>query len=647
MMGLFKKNPAEKKLKELTGGFVLKSEFIKRLEKNGLKNQDGHAIQNQLKDEIKQGLSVNRVEIRLNQLINECKKEKTTQTQEKICPKCNSLQEENNAFCINCGYRFNQEKTCPICDTTQEDSNIYCINCGYDFVNKQIEDTNKDCPNCHKRQYIKNKTCSDCGYDFNTKKMPTLVKRCPKCGLVQKSANMFCRSCKQDLRDVDYQPCGELIECSHCGRKIPKNKDMCPFCKTDFNKPKIDEMKKRIAEENKQKEEERLKALEAINFQRKSAFLSNYDFNMKTCPECNTQFLKVDPFCFNCGASVVTNETVKNDNLKVKDGKLVSSIDEQQSNELSELEALYKQTVKSKYAPSFKIGYVLYLDAFSKNPNKDFPEKTAKKYDTTPKKLQKQAIEDEFIELAPAIAEAKKSKVSDLKDILKEHNLKVSGKKDELIQRLYENLTEEALKKYFKSKNYQISEKGLEFLENNSYVLYIYKNTDISSVFYPSEIGKIFEEKKYSQDEIYDILLRYLKNILDDKLTQELWVDFKSYSNAIATILEDKNDLKETLNMRFKVFLFDINNYSVVLERPDPRKTKLRSKDVSKLNNLLHKLTLPIDELKESFETAYDEVLFKMVISKEDALIYLLKVFGGEDLDNISQEINETYSNPY
>ena len=640
MMGLFKKNPAEKKLKELTGGFVLKGEFVKRLKRNGLDVSDGNLMQRQLKEEIKQGLSADKVETRLNILINECKKEKNSSSSFKTCPNCNSKQEMGNQFCIECGYKFNQTKKCPMCDTSQDDSNIYCINCGYDFVTQNLKDTKKECPNCHKNQYIKNKRCSDCGYDFNTKKMPDLVKRCPTCQVLQQSANMFCRNCKHDLRDVDYEPSSKLVECNYCGRKIPKGKGICPFCKTDFKKAEREEAERK-------EEEERLKQLGSRDFKRKTVFLSNYDFNMKTCPECNTQFLKSDPFCFNCGASVVTADTVKNENLKVKDGKLVSASEEPKSDKLSDLEALYNQTVQSKYAPTFKVAYTLYLEAFSKNPNKDFSEKTAKKYETTPKKLQKQAIEDEFIELAPAIAEARSAKVSDLKEILKEHGLKVSGKKDELIERLAENLSEDELKKYFKSKNYQISDKGLEFLSENSYILYIYHNSDISRVFHPSDIGKVFEEKEYSQDEIHDIILDYLKNNFDERLNHEAWVDFKSYANAIATVLEDKNELKEALKMRFKVFLFDINNYSVTLDKPDPRKTKIRPKDVSRLNELMHRLTLPIDELKELFETSYNETLFKMDISKEDALIYLLRIFGGEDLEEISREINESYSNPY
>lgn len=654
-MGLFRKgSPAEKKLKELTGGFLLSTAFTNRLKDNGLKTEDGIKIKNKLKEEIKSNkINEFNIETRLTELINEFSNVSTVTSEvnssnqsssyKKKCPKCNKSQDADNNVCIYCGHKFIQkpsQKRCPACNQYQDDDNAFCINCGYDFKNKIINETKIQCPNCKKEQYIKNKTCTDCGYDFNSKKLPEFTKTCPKCGITQKAARLFCCNCREDMRQIDYDNNPSLVECPKCNRKIPKDKDPCPFCKTNIAEYEVNKI-------NDEKKKQRQNELKSIDFVNNISFLANYNHNIKICPDCNTQLLKSDPFCFNCGATVITNETVKNDNLEVRDGKLVAKDENNNSDELSDLEALYAQTVQSKYAPSFKIAYVLYLEAFRKNPSKKFSDKIAKRYDTTPNKLKKQALKDEFIEPAPAISEAKSFKVSELKEILKKHDLKVSGKKDELIDRLSENLTEDELKKYFKSKNYQMSEKGCEFLSNNNYILYIYNNSDISRVFYPSEIGKIFEEREYSMDEIYEKLIVYLKRILDEKLTQELWIDFKSYSNAIAEVLEDKGDLKEALNIRLKVFLFDINNFSVVLSQPDPKTCRIKNKDVSKLNNLLHKLSLPIDELKELFEKSFDELLFKTVITSQDSLIYLLKIFGGEDLEVISAEIRDKYSNPY
>lgn len=541
-------------------------------------------------------LWMNLTQFRLNQLINNYSAKYTVSKQGlKECPKCSKLQEEDNKFCIICGYEFSvskDTKKCPICNEEQDVDNKFCIYCQYDFENKKVSPKYKDCPNCGRKLFKATKTCIDCGYDFEKNKMPD-----------------------------DY------VTCPNCNMKTKKSSKTCSKCGYDFS----------------------AKAMpETIRESKKISFLANYEFNLKTCPDCNTKFLKTDPFCFNCGASLVTKNTVKNDNLEVRDGKLVAKEDEPSKNDdLNDLEALYSQTVKSKYAPSFKVAYVLYLEEFRKNPAKKFSDMVAKQHDTSVNKLKNQALQDEFIEPASPLTVARESKVNELKEILKEHNLKVSGKKDELIERLGENLSEDELKKYFKSKTYQISDGGLDFLSKNSYILYIHDNKDISKVFYPSDIVKIFEEKEYDLSEIQDIILKYLKRVFDERLTAESWVDFKRYANAIAFVLEDKNELRQALNIRIKVFLFDINNFSVVMEKPDPRKTKLKQKDMSKLTELLHNLSLSIDELKEVFSQSYNEVLFDMEISKEDSFVYLLKIFGGEDLAKVSDEINENYFNPY
>ena len=626
-MGLFKKDsPAEKKLKKLTGGFLLSTDFINLLKSKGLEIEDGTKIKNQLKEEIKEGkVNEGNLQVRLNQLIKlEFNRKNGTDSSSdgltKQCPKCHGVQDIDNSFCINCGYKFStfQQKTEKPEKSSKSYHTVKCPHCSKDisptletcpYCNGSLK---KTCPKCSKKLDIADVKCIRCGYDFTQNIEEPKAEICPNCEVERDSDDRFCINCGYDFENKKMPE--EEIKCPNCGKTI-KSKKKCPHCNYDLIRKCIPENLSKIKE---------------------IKFLANQKHNLKTCPECNTQFLKQDEFCFKCGASVVTQDTVKQ-----------KTEQPQPTNELSDLEALYNQTVQSKYAPSFKVAYVLYLEEFRKNPTKKFADTIAKRYETTPKKLQKQALEDEFIQLASPLVAAKDSKVSELKDILKAHDLKVSGKKAELIERLGENLSEDELKKYFKAKNYEISSEGLEFLLKNSYIIYICNTPDISNVFDPSRIGKVFEEREYSQEDIYDNLLNYLKRVLDEKQTNGVWIDYKRYANAIAQVLEDKSDLKEALNLRFKVFLFDINNVSTIGGEPDPRRTKLRKKDVTKLIELLHNLSLSIDELKVMFEKSYNEVLFKTAITKEDSLIYLLKVFGGEDLDTISTDINESYSNPY
>lgn len=58
--------------------------------------------------------------------------------------------------------------------------------------------------------------------------------------------------------------------------------------------------------------------------------------------------------------------------------------------------------------------------------------------------------------------------VVELKDILKQNSMKVSGKKSELIQRISENLSEKELEKVLKGKIYILTDKGLDTISKLS-----------------------------------------------------------------------------------------------------------------------------------------------------------------------------------
>lgn len=163
-----------------------------------------------------------------------------------------------------------------------------------------------------------------------------------------------------------------------------------------------------------------------LTFRREAIFLANFDFNLKKCPECGCKLLGDDAFCYSCGE-------------KLTDGP---------SRKESE------------------IAYVLYLDAIRKNPKKA-PLRIERKYGVDISELENRALDDAFIELESPLDAARRLKVSDLKEILRKNSLKVSGKKEELIERLGENFSGDELNAYFKPQFYIITERGIDFLKNN------------------------------------------------------------------------------------------------------------------------------------------------------------------------------------
>jgi len=67
-------------------------------------------------------------------------------------------------------------------------------------------------------------------------------------------------------------------------------------------------------------------------------------------------------------------------------------------------------------------------------------------------------------------------KATALKEVLKVHGLKVSGKKADLVQRLVDEVPEEELNQHFHKKPYVLTEKGNNVLKQEAYIPYIHNH---------------------------------------------------------------------------------------------------------------------------------------------------------------------------
>ena len=85
-------------------------------------------------------------------------------------------------------------------------------------------------------------------------------------------------------------------------------------------------------------------------------------------------------------------------------------------------------------------------------------------------------IEKNYIEVGTIADAMNKSTTSVLKGLLKENGLKQSGKKDDLINRLLENVPEEKLSFVFEKIPYVQTSLGKEIIEKYEWVIYIHKN---------------------------------------------------------------------------------------------------------------------------------------------------------------------------
>lgn len=537
-VALFRKNPAEKKLKELTGGRRISKEFKNRLKMEGLTISHGTSIYSQLKKEIKTGkVNENNIEKRLEELISQRKE----QARSRHGGSRSSMSTGTGEFHI--------------------------------ISEGSLEKMAKD----DKVKEIK--------FLINQEHN---VKECPKCAATLLKSDRFCHKCGVNV-----------LSASAGAKSFSTSKAKSEDKSSNLEKEPIEKAFKKAEE--------------------------SADSLFKEGPSKQSSF----------------EEPLK---AKVSQTEDNSTLDE-----LSELEKLYSKKVSSKYSPKFKFAYVLYLNEIKKKPSKELPEdKYLQLYDTRVSKLKKQALEDNYIEYGNPLIAAESATVKEIKDVLKEHDLKVSGKKEDLIERLGQNLSEEDLKKAFPKKVLSISDKGNEFIEKNRYVLYYDKTTPLRTHMEVDEYDSIFEDADDLSDEnIYALLIDHLIKREDDFIMNKKWSPYRYNFMILARVYKDSGDEYKVLDCDFKLFIAGINNFSDYTNKSEPFNGYVGKTYSNELIDLMHSLSLTIDELKDRFGQSYDELRYpELKISKEESLLYLLKLFSGEDSEDITSEIRSKYPVP-
>lgn len=178
-------------------------------------------------------------------------------------------------------------------------------------------------------------------------------------------------------------------------------------------------------------------------------------------------------------------------------------------------------------------------------------------------KLLKSLVERNFLKTDSIIPSLDKAKVTELKKFLKENNLKVSGKKEELISRLLDNVPETQLKVYFPEQYYCLTDKGIEELEENNYISYINKKSFCELDIWEANIflhkNPNFSIKDASWNKFNMNCAEHFKNH-----------DYGLYRNTrcnMALQLIDEDRLQNALEFLFEVCYIDLSGLSNGFEK--------------------------------------------------------------------------------
>lgn len=361
--------------------------------------------------------------------------------------------------------------------------------------------------------------------------------------------------------------------------------------------------------------------------QRTLKFLINQKHNLKICPYCKCEILKTDSYCYKCGFNFSYNE----DNTK-DESKSVNT-------ELEDLEKSFDLRNSREMDNRFKFAYVLYLDYLNKY-NSVIPLKHISEFNVNLTDLEKQAIADRYINNS---FDLNNLTVKDLKSILRKNNLKVSGRKNEMIERINENID---LNSY---KSNSISFEAKKFINKNRHVFFYFNHSELKSLITVDKFDDLFSDIVKPTNKIAsDKIIKYLTQ--EEYMAQCNWqIDqYKKILFVLSSFYEKDNDLFHTTEIYIRLLLLDLNNFSQSLKKSEPQYANLNPVLIEKLKNLMDLYSFDSTTLKAVFETSYMTIQsLNPAISQEDSLIYILKLFNGEDILDITNSIHRKYSNYY
>ncbi len=610
-MALFRKNPAEKKLKELTGGLFLSSEFKERLEREGLSLADGFEIQSQLKEDIKtKKVTEEGLETRMNYLINQKK---------------SSLKSRSNGN-QGVGKSKSKARSKPSSKTR-----------GFGGIKVEGDGSNDV-------QVLSASSLEEMSKDDKVKEIKFLinqehnVEKCLKCGATVLRWDKYCHKCGSDLVKSRTMSFGDLDEDAE-PVEATVNKSVESTISKPADEPVEATVNKSVEKTGGKPAEE---ATETVINKPVEAAISK--------PEEATETVINKPIEVETSLNKIAEEEKSTkDELSELEALYSKTTEKSTKDELSELEHLYNKKLSNKYDPKFKFASVLYLDQIDRNPTKKIPnDKYTPLYNTTVRKVKKQVLNDGLLEEGNPLAVAKSAKVNDLKSVLKKYDLKVSGKKEDLIERLWENLSEEELKEAFPKKLLSVTDKGFEFIEENRHVFYFDKASPLRTHIDPEDYDSVFDEADDLSDEnIYRLLIEFLRKREKDLANNKEWAKYRYNFMALARVCKDSGDDYGLLDADFKLFIAGINNFSDYTNESEPFRGYIGKTYSDELISLLHSLSLEIDELKAKFNESYDDLRYpELKISKEESLVYLLKIFSGTDIEELTSEIHSKYPDP-
>lgn len=207
-----------------------------------------------------------------------------------------------------------------------------------------------------------------------------------------------------------------------------------------------------------------------------------------------------------------------------------------------------------------------------------------------------------FLDVGSVEATINNLKGTELKELLKSHDLKSSGAKADLVNRVITEIPTSELENLYPTRYYILTDIGQETVNKEPCVLYIHQNpVDGLDIF---SVSKLVHTQPYLpyRDKIWG----HLNNISMQYISRGDFGLYRSCRFRMASFLEEEGKIKDALNMMCEVLFYDANDMmngfnpqfaDIYLDRIDPGFTCIPPGIVSAVQNYQKQLNMTDDQL--------------------------------------------------